>query len=66
MIFFFTQKAKMQFFNEILNANEAKECNIVTQVLNWKNIDQSILIECERLATKSSLVSLTATYFKYM
>lgn len=41
----------------VLNAVEAKDCNIVTQVLNKGNAEQRVLIECDKLATKSHLVS---------
>lgn len=42
-----------------MDAEEAKECNIVTEVLKEGTADQRVLIECEKLATKSSLVSLS-------
>lgn len=46
--------------NGTLNAAEAKDCNIVSQVLNEENAEQRVLIECEKLATKSPLVSQTS------
>lgn len=45
--------------NGTLNAAEAKDCNIVSHVLNEGNAEQRVLIECDKLATKSPVVSLT-------
>lgn len=50
------QKTKLLFSNQVMDAEEAKDCKIVTQVLKKGKADQRVLIECEKLATKSSLV----------
>ncbi|XP_055323528.1 uncharacterized protein LOC129578668 isoform X1 [Sitodiplosis mosellana] len=52
----YNAKAKLLFLNEVMDAEEAKDCKIVTQVLKEGTADQRVLIECDKLATKSSLV----------
>lgn len=39
-----------------MDADVAKDCNMVTHVLKEGSADQRVLIECNKLATKSSLV----------
>ncbi|XP_031617807.1 uncharacterized protein DDB_G0286299 isoform X2 [Contarinia nasturtii] len=55
----YNAKAKLLFLNEVMGVEEAKDCNMVTQVLKEGTTDQRILIECNKLATKSSLVMET-------
>lgn len=58
---YYLQKAKLLFLNESFEVDEAKNCNIVSQVLRGMNMDirnQRLLIECEKLATESITVSL--------
>lgn len=40
-----------------MDAEEAKDCNVVTQVLKGGNCEQRVLIECNKLTTNSILVS---------
>lgn len=58
-IFYCLQKAKFLIFNEVMNADVAKDFNVVTHVLKEGNADQRVLIECNKLATKSILVKIT-------
>lgn len=56
--FHHVQKSKLLFLKEKLTAKVAKDCNIVTHVLKANSTEQSILIECAKLAQRSSLVSI--------
>lgn len=59
---FVEQKAKLLFLNEMMDAEEAKDCNIVTQVLKEGSAEHRVLIECEKLATKSALVGFHQSF----
>lgn len=48
---FFMQKTELLYFRETLNADQAKQHNLVTRVLNWVDFDNNILTQCLKLAS---------------
>lgn len=52
------QRTELLYFRETLNADQAKQHNLVTRVLNWVDFDKNILTQCSKLASHQAQVRI--------
>lgn len=55
----FTQKTELLYFRETMNADQAKQHNLVTRVLSWIDFDTNVLTQCLKLASHQMQVSMS-------